>query len=164
MTERKLIMYSVLMMVLLCTVHFFSQVWVYAPAQSRSVEQVDLTASGIKPPYDAGQLQARLQGWALPVVAPAKATEPKEQALTGFDSGRLGNTTIALLAIYQKQQSVAVLAISTADTSLQFVRLQQGQLIDDIELFSVSAREVVLRLREQELTLRLFNPIPAAAN
>lgn len=164
MTERRVLLYSTIMMALFCTVHFFSQVWVYVPTQSRTVEPVLLAVTESELPYDADQLQKLLQGWALPVVTPSVATESNEPALSGFDSGRLGNTTIALLAIYQKQQSVAVLAISSADTALQFVRLQQGQLIDDIELVHLLPREVVLRLREQELTLRLFNPVSAAAN
>lgn len=163
MTERKVIVITAVVMLLLCSVHFFSTVYVKATPQQRELNASPLTSGNTALPYNADTLAQIVAQWSLPVTTEQPLEQSQTSALAGFDNARLGDTNIALLAIYQQQQSVAVLALQTADQPVRFVRLNAGDSAGDIELSQVNRRDVTITRGAQQVQLRLFNPGSASS-
>jgi len=149
--------------ILLCVVHFVNGVYLAEQPQLRELDFEPIALPDNALPYNADTLQQTISQWALPALATAAPEQAAANLLAGYDNARLGNTHIALLAIYQQQQPTAVLALQSPNQPLTFVRLVAGERIGDIELSQVSVRNVTMAQDGQQITLRLFNPGSASS-
>lgn len=163
MTERKVIVITAVIMLLLCSIHFFSVVYVKGTPQQRELNPSPLTLGNTALPYDADTVTQLVAQWLLPVITEPAVDQEPVSALAGFDNARLGDTNVALLAIYQQKQSVAVLALQIAEQPVSFVRLNAGDKAGDIELSQVNRRDVTITRGTQQVQLRLFNPGSASS-
>jgi hypothetical protein len=163
MITNKAVALTALLTLAACSLHFVSAVYVGGEAQQRELNIGNLPALNATLPYQADALTTMLTGWAKPEVTEAPVSATAEPQLAGFDKATLGDVTVALLAIYQKQQAVAVLALQQPGEALSFVRLKAGTTVGDIELSSISQRNVTLIRGAQQVQLRLFNPGSASS-
>jgi hypothetical protein len=143
---------------LLCAGHFISAVYVTDNNEQKSLQIASLAHNAHPLPYQAAAIEQTLSGWLQPLQATAPSIDPMAAQLAGFDNVTLGNVTVALLAIYQQQQPVAVLGLQASGESLEFVRLQAGESRYNIELATISRSHITLRHKEQQKQLQLFNP------
>ena len=163
MTKQQVVGITAVIAVLLCALHFVNSVYVAGESQQRELTQLNLTVSDNALPYNADTLQQLLAQWSLPQQAEPGAAETAESPLAGYDNTQLGDTRIALLAIYQQQQPKAVLALQQNGQPLNFVRLTAGENIGDIQLSQVTRRDVTITRGAQQVKLRLFNPVSASS-
>lgn len=163
MTNQKAVALAAIGTALLCMVHFINSVYMAGDASQREINQTAIPVSDNPLPYNADTLMQLMAAWALP-AEPATATDiAADNPLAGYDNTRLGNTNIALLAIYQQQQPTAVLALQTDGQPVQYARLMAGEEVGDIRLSRVSTRNVTIVRGTQQVELRLFNPVSASS-
>jgi hypothetical protein len=143
---------------LLCAGHFFSAVYVTDSNEQKPLQIASIAHSAHPLPYQAAAIEQALSGWLQPPQAATASIDPMAAQLAGFDKVTLGNVTVALLAIYQQQQPVAVLALQAPAEQLQYVHLREGQSLHNIELASISRSHIMLRHNQQQKQLQLFNP------
>jgi hypothetical protein len=163
MTKQKAIATTAFGMILVFTVHFFSTVYVSRDLQQREVMQTALVIPDTVLPYNADKLKQLFKQWALPQQAVAKVAEAVDNPLAEYDNTQLGDTRIALLAIYQLQQHTAVLALQATGQPLYYVRMAAGENIGDIQLNRITQRDVTITRGAQQVTLRLFKPVSASS-
>lgn len=145
-------------LMLLCSLHFFSSVYVAEDGEQKPLAIAAIALNSTALPYQPEELQQHIAQWIVPEASAGPAADPMAQQLAGFDQVKLGNITLALLAIYQRQQAVAVLAIQQPDQQLEYVRLAKGQSLHNIELAEIGRSHITLRYNEQQQQLQLFNP------
>lgn len=149
--------------ILLCVIHFFSVVYLAGEPQQRELDPVPIALPDNALPYNADTLQQLIAQWVVPAPAESAAEQVLANPLAGYDNTRLGDTQIALLAIYRQKQPTAVLALQSPGQPLRFVRLVAGDNVGDITLSQVSGRDVTITRGAQQVTLRLFNPGSASS-
>ncbi|WP_019674713.1 hypothetical protein [Arsukibacterium perlucidum] len=148
---------------LFCIIHFFTTVYQADEPQLRELNPAALTLADNGLPYNADTLQQLVAAWSLPVAADNVPEQALADPLAGYDNTMLGDTSIALLAIYQQQQHKAVLAVQIPGQPLNFVHLLAGDSVGDIILSQVSQREVTVTRGSQQVKLRLFKPGSASS-
>lgn len=163
MTNQKMLALTALGTGLLCALHFVNSVYVAKDTQQRELSPVSLTVPDNALPYNADTLQQLLAQWSVPEVTDSASNEVAANALSGYDNTQLGDTSIALLAIYQQQQPKAVLALQKNGQDISFVRLAAGESVGDIELSLLTQRDVTITRGSQQVKLRLFNPGSASS-
>lgn len=163
MTQVKAITLTATATLLVCLVHFFAAVYVQGEKVQRDISASALAQVNTVLPYNADTLAAIIRQWAPQQASEPAETQQQASMLSGFDNARLGDTTVALLAIYQQQKPVAVLALQTADKPVVFVRLSAQDTTGDIALSQINRRDVTITRGSQQVKLRLFNPGSAAA-
>jgi hypothetical protein len=142
-----------------CLVHFFSAVYVPSHDEQRSLSIPTLSVLPQGVPYQPQALQSTIAQWLIPADGAANETEQANNAaLANFDKTVLGDTTVALLAIYQRQQPTAVLALQRIGTPITYVQLTEGADINGIELTDINHRHIVLQHGAEQVQLQLFNP------
>lgn len=149
---------------LLCSLHFFSMVYVPVKDEQRLLAVQALPVSTFVLPYQPEQLQSTIALWRLPAIDGAGNAADAENGtplLAGFDNTMLGDTTVALLGIYQQQQPVAVLALQQSGQSVNYVRLALGDSSGDIQLSQVNRRDITLSYNGKQVKLQLFTPASA---
>ena len=146
----------------LCLVHFFSAVYVPSHDEQRSLSIPTLSVLPQGIPYQPQALQSTIAQWRIPADSDANETEQTNNAaLANFDKTVLGDTTVALLGIYSKQNPVAVLALQQAGKGVSYVRLAAGESSQDIELSQINMRNITLSYQGKQVKLQLFTPASA---
>ncbi|MBV2127784.1 hypothetical protein [Arsukibacterium indicum] len=163
MTKQKAVGLTVVGTALLCMVHFVNSVYMAGDSSQRELNQSAISLADNALPYNADTLLQLMAAWALPEEQAVATDIAADNPLAGYDNTRLGNTNIALLAIYQLQQPTAVLALQTDGQPVQYVRLMAGEEVGDIRLSGVSQRNVTIVRGPQQVELRLFNPVSASS-
>ncbi|MCD1599850.1 hypothetical protein [Rheinheimera aquimaris] len=120
-------------------------------------ELTNLTSAA---PYKDDLYKQLIAEWIIPASenGPQSSVADSAQQLNGFDKVTLDNTTIALLAIYQRKQLTAVLALQRIGTPITYVQLTKGADINGIELADINRRHIVLQHGAEQVRLQLFNP------
>lgn len=163
MTNQQAVALTVFGSLLLCTVHFINSVYVATEPQQRTVDSLILTLPDTAVPYNADTLQQLLAQWSLAAATEVAPDNAALNALAGYDNTLLGDTRIALLAIYRQQQPTAVLALQQPGQPIHFARIMAGESVGDIQLSQLTGRTVTITRGAQQVTLRLFNPGSAVA-
>lgn len=163
MTNQKAVGLTAIGTALLCMVHFINSVYMAGDPSQRELNQSAIPVADNASPYNADTLMQLVAAWAVPEEQATAADIAADNPLAGYDNTRLGNTNIALLAIYQQQRPTAVLALQTDGQPLQYVRLMAGEEVGDIRLSRISQRNVTIVRGPQQVELRLFNPVSASS-
>ncbi|MEH8015824.1 hypothetical protein MN202_01145 [Rheinheimera muenzenbergensis] len=146
---------------LVCGLHFISAVYVPVQGEQRVLTVPEIPALAYVLPYQPEQLQNAVAQWFVPTENTAAAATQSAELLAGFDNTVLGDTTVALLAIYQQQHPAAVLALQQVGQSVKYVRLLVGESSGDIALSQISRRDITLSYNDKQVTLKLFTPASA---
>lgn len=164
MTQNRLVITVAAITALLLLLHFFSAVFVYGSSQSRALDVPAMNTPDKALPYNVEKWLQVVALWALPEPKESDAgATTLDSALQQFDNAQLGDTTVALLAIYRTKQAVAVLALQTQGQSVRYVRLKQSESDNDISVSHINPRDVTITRGEQQVSLRLFTPDVAYA-
>lgn len=150
-----------LLTALLCLAHFVGSVYVSSHAEQRSFTVPSLAVPSEGLPYQVQALQGAIAQWHIPLNETTEQTEQTNAALAGYDKTTLGDITVSLLAIYHKQQPIAVLALQQAGERVSYVRLAAGDSSNDIQLSQINARNITLSYHDKQVKLQLFTPASA---
>lgn len=148
----KLLVFTALLL-LSCSAHLFSRVWVPLPVDERNIEQfVAETALFEQPATDA--LLALLDSYAPASQHGVDNTD----ATPKFDGKQLGDLYVSLFGIYKvDQQLKAILQIqnkTTNNTTLK--RLGVAEQFEELQVLELDTRQIRLRYQQQDITLVLF--------
>lgn len=163
MTDSRIVVTTTVVAVLLCTLHFFSAVYVSGSSQSRETNLSSVPPISNITPYNADLFEQTITAWALPKTQPVEPETATQNVFSAFDNARLGKFSVALLAIYQQKQAVAQLAVQSDGQPIRYIRLAQGENADGIQLTRVTRHSITLSLEEQRVNLRLFKPGSASS-
>lgn len=139
--------------------HFVSNFYVPAQADARDTQLPELMISEGDNSYNADQLSLQIDKLA---VQPAAATSDVQQnpalaAPDRFDRWSTGGYSVALLAIYQQAEPIALLSVQTKDdTTPAIVRLQAGKQYKNIVLTAINKQTVTVQVADKQKKLRLF--------
>lgn len=158
MSQIKVLTLAALGVIVICAAHFLSKVYVASEYKERELTVAPLPVLDNTFPYDVDIVQRSLVKWGVSTAADMETEDESNIRLDGLDNARLGDTQVTLLAIYQQQQSKAVLAFETSREPNKFVNLAEGESSGDIVLSQVGRRDVTLSRGEQQIMLRLFSP------
>ncbi len=89
----------------------------------------------------------------------ARAAREAEAINERFDSWHLAGQSMALMAIYQQKQPVALFWLKASPTSpAELVRLKRGEQHKDVTLGELTSTTATLQFKDQTRVLRLFTP------
>lgn len=118
------------------------------------------TAADISIPETPAQDLAAVIKWLSPKQPVATAADQEESdILSKFDHLFRGDAKIALVALVQKPEPVAIFWSRTGTQKGVFTKLKPGEDIEGLVLTKVATNKITLSAGEQHNELRLFKPV-----
>ncbi len=115
-----------------------------------------VSASPAPVPQDLSALKA----WLSPkTTQTTEADKEESDILSRFDHLFRGNAKIALVALVQKPEPMAIFWSRSGTGKGVFTKLKQGEQIEGLELTRIELKSITLSVGDQHNQLRLFKPV-----